>query len=290
MKSTIPMIALIALATACGQKATETSSDASKPKPTLTMKWKTEPVLTTVESVIYDKDRDMIYSSNINGKPDSLDGNGFISKISADGGIPTPYWIKGMDAPKGMGIYKGKLYVADINKIHEIDIDAGKIVKTYPVEGSQFLNDVTIDDSGKVYASDSNTGNIYVLDNGAVSTWLSGVGGPNGLLSEGNNMWVLSWKDQTMNAVDATSKQVTMKADSLENPDGIEAVGDGTYLVSAWNGMIRLVDPASGKVTLLLDTRADSVSAADIDYIPEKRLLLVPTFFKNSVVAYELNK
>lgn len=282
------MIALIALAAACGQKATETSSDAAKP--TLTMKWKTDTLLTTVESVIYDKDRDMIYSSNINGKPDSLDGNGFISRISPDGGIPTPYWIKGIDAPKGMGIYKGKLFVADINKIHEIDIDAGKIVKTYPVEGSQFLNDVTIDDSGKVYASDSNTGNVYVLDNGTVSTWLSGVGGPNGLLSEGNNMWVLSWKDKTMNAVDATSKQITVKADSLENPDGIEAVGDGTYLVSAWNGMIRLVDPASGKVTLLLDTRADSVSAADIDYIPEKRLLLVPTFFKNSVVAYELSK
>ncbi len=287
MKSTILLIALIILAVACNQKAPETTSDSKKP--TLTMKWKTEPVLTTVESVIYDKDRDMIYSSNINGKPDSLDGNGFLSKISPDGGIPTPYWVRGMDAPKGMGIYKGKLYVADINKIHEVDIDAGKIVKTYPVEGSQFLNDVTIDENGRVYASDSNTGNVYVLENGAVSTWLSGVGGPNGLLSEGDNMWVLSWKDQTMNSVDA-NKQVTMKADSLENPDGIEAVGDGTYLVSAWNGLIRLVDPATGKVTVLLDTRADSVSAADIDYIPEKRLLLVPTFFKNNVVAYELNK
>lgn len=282
------MIAGIAVAAACSQKASETSTEAAKP--TLTMKWKTEPVLTTVESVIYDKDRDMIYSSNINGKPDSLDGNGFISKISTDGGIPTPYWIKGMDAPKGMGIFSGKLYVADINKIHEVDIEGGKITKTYPVEGAQFLNDITIDDSGKVYASDSNTGNVYVLDNGTVSTWLSGIGGPNGLLSEGNNMWVLSWKDQTMNAVDPASKQVTMKADSLENPDGIEAVGDGTYLVSAWNGMIRLVDPATGRVTLLLDTRADSVSAADIDYVPEKKLLLVPTFFKNSVVAYELNR
>src|SRR4051812_25152310 len=287
MKSITVILIVIALATACSPKATETTSES---KPTLTMKWKTEPVLTTVESVIYDKDRDVIYSANINGKPDSLDGNGFISKISPDGGIPTPYWIKGMDAPKGMGIHNGKLYVADVNKIHEVDIDAGKITKTYPVEGSQFLNDVTIDDAGKVYASDSNTGNVYVLDNGAVSTWLSGVGGPNGLLSEGNTMWVLSWKDQTMISVDAASKQVTTKADSLENPDGIEAVGDGTYLVSAWNGLIRHVDPGTGKVTVLLDTRADSVSAADIDYIPEKRLLLIPTFFKNSVVAYELNK
>jgi len=258
--------------------------------PTLTMKWKTEPVLTTVESVIYDKDHDVLYTANINGKPDSMDGNGFISKVSLDGGIPTPHWIDGMDAPKGMGISNGKLYVADINKIHEVDINAGKIVKTYPVEGAQFLNDVTVDGTGKVYASDSNTGNVYVLDNGTVSTWLSGVAGPNGLLADGDKMWVLSWKDQTMNSVDPSSKQLTVKADSLENPDGIEAIGDGTYLVSGWNGRIQLVNPATGKVSVLLDTRADSVSAADIEYIPEKRLLLIPTFFKNSVVAYELSK
>jgi hypothetical protein len=32
------------------------------------------------------------------------------------------------------------------------------------------------------------------------------------------------------------------------------------------------------------------VSAADIEYIADKKLLLVPTFFKNKVVAYELSK
>ncbi len=276
---------VVALAS-CGKKPAETTET---PKVTLTAKWQTEPVLTTVESVIYDKSGDVIYSANMNGKADSLDGNGFISKISLDGKIETLHWIDGMDAPKGMGIINGKLYVADVNKVHEVDIASGKITKTYPVEGSQFLNDLTIDEAGKVYVSDSNTGNVYLLDNGMVSVWLSNVGGPNGLLSEGSNLWVLSWKDQTMNSVDA-NKQITMKADSLENPDGVEAVGDGTYLVSAWNGLIRLVDPNSGKVSIILDIRPDSLNAADIDYIPEKKLLLVPTFFKNSVVAYELSK
>jgi len=78
-------------------------------------------------------------------------------------------------------------------------------------------------------------------------------------------------------------------ADSLETPDGIEAVGDGGYLVSSWNGQVHYVDP-SGKTLRVLDTRADSIGAADIEYIPEKKLLLVPTFFKNRVAAYELNK
>ena len=42
--------------------------------------------------------------------------------------------------------------------------------------------------------------------------------------------------------------------------------------------------------TLILDTRQDSLNAADIEYIKSKNLLLVPTFFKNTVRAYEVTK
>jgi len=90
-----------------------------------------------------------------------------------------------------------------------------------------------------------------------------------------------------LNTVDA-SKQLVLKADSVENADGVEAVGDGGYLVSSWNGKVTYV-AADGTTTKILDTTSGSVSAADIEYIPEKKLLLVPTFFKNKVVAYELN-
>jgi DNA-binding beta-propeller fold protein YncE len=186
-----------------------------------------------------------------------------------------------------MGIVNGKLYVADITNLVEIDIATGAVSKSYPVEGSQFLNDVTVDNVGKVYVSDSNTGNVSVLENDTVTTFLTGQQGPNGLLSDGDTFLVAHWGAKTLNTVDA-SKQVTMKADSIENPDGIEAVGDGGYLVSSWNGKITYV-AADGKTTLILDTTADGVSAADIEYIQEKKLLLIPTFFKNKVVAYELN-
>jgi hypothetical protein len=53
--------------------------------------------------------------------------------------------------------------------------------------------------------------------------------------------------------------------------------------------MVHYVSP-EWKNTKLLDTSADKINAADIEYIPEKRLLLVPTFFKNTVVAYEVSK
>lgn len=285
MKYALLTLVLCVLASACGTKSTTETTT----QPSLTLKWQTEPQLTTCESVIYDKANDVLYVSNINGAPDGKDGNGFISKVGLDGTITTASWATGMDAPKGLGLYNGKLYVADIDKIHEVDVTTGKISNTYPVSGAQFLNDVTVDGSGKVFVSDSNTGNIYLLQNGKVSTWMSGIQGPNGLLSEGTNMLMLSWPGQTFNSIDTASKQITMKADSIENPDGIEAVGDGTYLISSWNGIIRLVS-TDGKTLTLLDTRADSVSSADIEFIPEKNLLLIPTFFKNRVTAYELKK
>lgn len=285
MKYLSLLLILFILASACQSP----KSDTETVKPTLTLKWQTDSLLTTCESVIYDKDHDVLYVSNINGTPDVKDGNGFISKVSLDGTISSLHWIKNLDAPKGLGIFNGKLYVADIDRIHEIDIASVKVIQTYAVPDAKFLNDITTDASGKVFASDSRSGDIFILQNGKVSKWLSAISGPNGLLAQGNNLLMLSWDTKTMNSIDTASKQVVMKADSIENPDGIEAVGDGAYLVSSWNGMVRYVD-ASGKSQVILDTRADSLSAADIAYIPEKKLLLVPTFFKNRVMAYELKK
>jgi len=262
---------VFALIAGCQSSKQETVAEG-----TLSVKplWTTDPVLTTVESVIYDPANDVLYAANIAGDPSAKDGNGSIGKVGMDGKVIAAEWVKGMDAPKGMGIYNGKLYVADIDRIHEVDIAGGTIANTYAVDSAKFLNDITVDGGGKVYAS--------------VTKWLTGLDGPNGLLSEGDNMMVAQWNQKTLSIVGA-DKQITMKTDSIENPDGIEALGNGGYLVSSWNGMVTYVDP-DWKNTLIIDTRADSVSAADIEYVKEKNMLLVPTFFKNTVMAYEIKK
>jgi hypothetical protein len=267
------------------ETATETAAAPELKAPTLTMKWETEPTLTTCESVLYDKANDVLYVANIAGDPSGVDGVGFVSKVGLDGKVIDAQWVKGLNAPKGMGLANGKLYVADINTIVEIDPSNGKVTNKYAVEGAQFLNDITTDNSGKVFVSDSNTGTVSVLENGKITTFLSGQKGPNGLLSDGSDFLMASFAEGTLNRVDGG--QVVLIADSVENADGIEAVGDGGWLVSSWNGKVTYVG-ADGRTKVILNTTADSVSAADIEYIPEKKLLLVPTFFKNKVVAYEL--
>jgi len=282
MKHILAFVVVVAVLAAC---TTTKESTTTAKAPTLTQKWESDTLLTTCESVLYDKQNNILYVADIAGKPDSADGVGFISKLGLDGKIVDAQWVKGLNAPKGMGISNGKLYVADINNLVEIDIATGAITKKYPVADAQFLNDVTVDGAGNVYVSDSNTGVVSVLENGAVSTYLTGVDGVNGLLSDGNTFLVASFSKGTLNTV--SSKQVVLMADSVENADGIEAVGDGGYLVSSWNGKVTYVG-ADGSTTKILDTTSGSVSAADIEYIPELKLLLVPTFFKNKVVAYDL--
>jgi hypothetical protein len=53
--------------------------------------------------------------------------------------------------------------------------------------------------------------------------------------------------------------------------------------------MVHLVD-VDGNKTLLLDTRESGSNAADIEFIRDKNLLLVPAFSANKVVAYELSR
>src|SRR5688572_31240453 len=110
---------------------------------TLTPKWKTEATLLVPESVLLDSKNNVLYVACIDGKPEDKDGNGYVAQVGLDGKIKNLKWATGMNAPKGMGLHNGKLYVADIDRVVVIDVATGKIASTVPIEGAKFLNDVT---------------------------------------------------------------------------------------------------------------------------------------------------
>ncbi|MEH6813325.1 MAG: hypothetical protein V7677_12410, partial [Motiliproteus sp.] len=64
--------------------------------------WNTEAVFQQPESVVYDIVRRSIYVSSINGAPDAVDGNGFISLVANDGKVEKLKWVDGLNAPKGL--------------------------------------------------------------------------------------------------------------------------------------------------------------------------------------------
>ncbi|MGC2597753.1 MAG: hypothetical protein WA395_06455 [Nitrososphaeraceae archaeon] len=68
--------------------------------------WETAAVFKNPESVIYSPKQDILFVSNIDGKPNEKDQKGFISKVSpSNGNIIELSWITGLNAPKGMAIY-----------------------------------------------------------------------------------------------------------------------------------------------------------------------------------------
>ncbi|MEQ9288371.1 MAG: gluconolaconase [Cyclobacteriaceae bacterium] len=256
----------------------------------LTKLWETDTLLTTCESVFYDASNQILYSANMgNVPPNAKDGDGFLSKVSLTGEIIELRWIEGLDAPKGMGKVGNKLYVANIDELVEVDLDAGEISNRFPVEGSQFLNDITTASDGTVFISDTRTNKIHTFKNGTISTWLEkeDMGGPNGLLHQGGKLMLATFGDGNFQQIDTQTKGSTLLNNATPGGDGVVAVGDD-YLVSNWNGEVFFVD-AKGNNQKLLDTKAEKLNAADIAFIDGESTLLVPTFFGNKVMAYKLN-
>ncbi len=259
--------------------------------PGLKKLWDTEKTLTTAESVLYDKGNSVLYVSCINGvPPDKKDGDGFISRVGLDGKIKDLKWVTGLSGPKGMGQSGNTLYVTDIDRLVAIDITKGKISNTWKVDGAQFLNDVTVTADGTVYFTDSNTSTIYSLMNGKVATVLADttLGGTNGILVEGDMMYLAGYMSGNVYRMDMRTKTVEKLATEVPGGDGIERYGDA-LLVSNWGGQVYHV-AADGEATLLLDSQEAKLNAADIEVIADQNLLLIPTFFGNGVTAYELIK
>jgi hypothetical protein len=253
--------------------------------------WETDSTLKVPESVLYDAANKVLYVSNIDGtEPWGKDGKGSIGKVGLDGKIINAEWVTGLNAPKGMGIYKGKLYVADLTEIVVIDIAKGEIVQHWPIGGAVGLNDASIDAKGILYVSDSKARNVYTMPVSmpkkmALLLDSNRLKRPNGVLIHKNYFYVLDNGGMYRMEKDNT---LTKIADGMEGgTDGIENVTGEDFLVSCWAGSIWYVKADGTKINLL-DTQAQKINSADIGYDAKNKIVYVPTFWKNSVVAYQL--
>ncbi|MFD2034254.1 YncE family protein [Belliella marina] len=253
-------------------------------EPSLTKVWETSEDLPTNESVLFDEATGDIYVSNIDGNPTEKDGKGSIAMINKEGEILHKEWVSGIDAPKGMGISNGKLYVTNIDELVEIDIETAQISKRYAIEGAEFLNDIDTD-GDKVYFSDMKTGRIHLFENGDFSIFAEGQDNINGL-RVGKNGVLYGLDGSGLKKYNSDGSFETLNR-VVTGGDGLIVIDEHTFIASRWQGEIYLIQ--DGKETKILDTKDEESNTADIGFIPSDNLVLVPTFFKNKVVAYKLN-
>ncbi len=307
MKATtlLPLLTFLWIAISCQNQtsgpqaeasADEQTAQSATPKAlgekiTLTRFWESDPYLETSESVLYAYWDSTLLVSCIYGKPTDKDGNGLITKISIENGQTIQErFTNGLNAPKGMGVSPDAktLYVTDIDRLVAIHARSGTILKEYPVKGAKFLNDVFVDPrDSSVYFSDTETGYIHRLYHDTI-TQVAQVKAPNGItVYNDSSLVILSFAGDEMFLFNRISKEVRSIIPGIPNGDGIVPDGQGGFFASNWAGQIYHLNHRLTP-TLLLDSQDKEINSADIEYVPERGLLLVPTFFKNSVVAYRV--
>jgi sugar lactone lactonase YvrE len=269
----IPVMALVFAATSFGQAHQ------------LEKKWESAATLKVPESVLFDGERKILYVTNIDGEPWGKDGKGSVGKVGVDGKVVAVDWVSGLQAPKGMALQGKLLYVADLQEVVVIDVEKGQIASRIEVPGAKGLNDVTIDPKGVLYVSDSQDKKLYRIENKQATVLVEKLKGPNGVLFHDGTLYLAD--GQGLHRV-GKDNALTLIADGMTGGiDGVEHVAGGDFIVSSWSGVVHYVK-ADGTRETLLDTREAKINSADIGYDAKTRTLYVPTFFKNSIVAYEV--
>lgn len=254
--------------------------------PVLEPVWRTDG-LDAPESVIADGTGGFIVS-NVNGEGAEANGAGYLARLDAQGRrIGPERWVTGLNAPKGLALSGGRLFVADIDTLVEIDPERGEIVARYPIEGAGFLNDVAAHE-GRVLVSDSARSRIHVLEDGEVSLWLEGaaLAGVNGLLPEDDRLLVTAMSNGEVLAIDWQTRAVTPLTGGLQNADGIAPAAPGGYMLSQWPG--DLWHWVEGEAPVHLVERRDPPVLMN-DLTVHGELVIIPHWQPGAVSAWRLS-
>jgi hypothetical protein len=262
------------------------------------------PGFSTPESVLYDAESDVYLVSNINGTPTDTDDNGFIAKISPDGKIAEAKWIDGakddvkLDAPKGMALAGGVLYVADITVVRRFDAKTGAQQPDIKIDGATFLNDIVAAPDGSVFVSDSGldpkfqpsgTDGVYHIGkDGKVKPLIKDktLGHPNGLAAgNDNSVWVVTFGSGEIYQVDAKGKKLSPQKLPQGQLDGIVTLDTGDVLVSSWAGSAVYRGKPGGEWK---PAARNVKSPADIGWDNKRKRLLIPLFQENTVILHPL--
>ncbi len=214
------------------------------------------------ESALYDGKEMYWYISNIGGDPSAKDGDGFISRLTSDGSIDAMEWATGFDGPKGMALAGGRLYVADIDQLHTVNIADGTIAASTPIKGAGFLNDVAADAEGSIYVSDTATNTIHILKPGEDPTvFLQSeiLNGVNGLAFADDRFFAASFGNMNDPGgfFEITGGQVVPLGTLKGSLDGVVARMNNALITDFNAAKLYLVPYEDGEPELLLDLAAD---------------------------------
>jgi len=241
--------------------------------------------LESPESVAQDANGD-IYVSEIGEF--NKDGDGKITRISIDGKLST--FASGMDDPKGITFIGRSLYVTDKNRVLKVEPDGKWTVFGSTMAFPQtpvFLNDITSDEAGNLYVSDSGNlksgGAIFkIAQNKKITLVLDEntpeILAPNGLWIIKNDLYEVDFSSGILYKINLKNKSISKIAEGFGGGDGLIRSGNN-FFVSDWkNGKIFKVQ--GSKVSLYKD---GFTAAADIALSFDRKSIMTPDMKAGSI-------
>ncbi|WP_372016378.1 SMP-30/gluconolactonase/LRE family protein [Pseudoxanthomonas sp. 10H] len=251
------------------------------------------------ESVVYDRARDRYYVSNMATRGDgATPRDGFISRLDGHGNIIELKWITGLENPKGLALANGRLYAGDDDALVEMDLEQAAIVARHaPADGgpAQF-NDATADGAGNVYVFSRRLDTVFRLGKDGFQPWVKvdpdTTGKFNGVRADGDRLLLGSWQvpgpqgEQLghLTTIDLATGAIGRIGNApIGHIDGIEPDGRGGWVVTDFTpGRLLRIGP-DGSVEPLLTL---SIGTADLHYLPDRQLLLLPMLRDDHLRAY----
>lgn len=236
------------------------------------------------ESAIFDEKRQHIIVSNVNGY--TKNQLGFLSRLSLQGELLDQPWIRGLNGPTGMAIWRDTLFVADIDRLVAIDLQREQIRAEYPApDENPGLNDVTVSAKGEVFVTGSASQAIYRLQDNKLTTWAKDdqLKYANGIYAAKDKLWVAGYYLRWLNYADQSIHNPGLD-EELVDLESVESDGkDGLIITKIGPGPIYHLS-SQGELTEIIERETYS---ADVEFITSTKQLIVPSD-KNRVFAFTL--
>jgi hypothetical protein len=134
---------------------------------------------------------------------------------------------------------------------------------------------------------------VYKFEDNKISEWIKSdeLMQVNGITTDKNKLYAGTSQDGKIKSIDAGTKEIktifSLNAGTIM--DGLAKDGQGNLLISDNAGRLFKVN-SDGNSELLLNTKSRQISIADFEYIPEKKLLIIPTMTDNKLIAYKIKQ